>query len=75
MPARIEKGAVHDIPQALVERLVRFHLIDNVHGQTISYKKNEVVKATLATQVVRIRRGAIELRFKGESETKAGSRG
>ncbi len=75
LPARIEKGALHDVPRALVERLVRFHLIDNVRGQTLSYKKSEIKQAVLATQVTRIRRGMIYLRLRGESETKSGSRG
>lgn len=75
LAARVARGAAHEVPQALVARLARFHLLDNVRGQTIPYGPDGVEVAKLATRITRVRRGVAELELKGSSRTEDGARG
>lgn len=68
VPPEIEKGATHDVPFPLMERLARFHLIDNVYGLNYTFfPKGTVEKAKLAVTVTEVRGNQVELSLKGES--------
>jgi len=62
------KGSRYAVPNELVQRLVRFHLIDNVHALNYTYfPKNAIEKATLTSTVVKAERDLVSLSFEGET--------
>ncbi len=63
-------GATHDVPDKLVQRIARFHLVDNVRGQTSGYKKDSVEVAKLATRVTAIDGDVVQLSLQGETRTR-----
>ncbi len=70
LPAEIKKGAKHDVPAHLMDRLARFHLIDNVYGLNYTFfPKGSVQKARLTVTVTEIQDSQVTLRLEGESRT------
>ena len=67
VPAEIGVGARRQVDSFIVERLARFHLVDNVRGQTIPYAASEV-KGKLTSEVVRIEGDVVSLRISGWTE-------
>lgn len=70
LPDEIEVGAEHAVPDVLTHRLARFHLVDNVRGQTIPYAAQEV-EASLRAVVESIEDGAACVRLTGETHSNA----
>ncbi|MDP7011275.1 MAG: hypothetical protein QF685_07840 [Verrucomicrobiota bacterium] len=63
-----KKGAKHDVPRELVERLARFHLLDNVHALNYTFFPKEAIeKARLTSTVVQIKGELVSLSFEGET--------
>ena len=69
LPEEIARGATHTVPEALVARIARFHLVDNVRGQTLPYRASDVKEARLETQVVAVRGTRVEIRMTGRTRT------
>lgn len=68
LPAEPTKNAQHDVPQELVQRLARFHLIDNVYALNYTFFPAEAIeKASLTSTVVQVEGDLISLTFAGES--------
>jgi hypothetical protein len=68
IPQSIATGATWEIPRPLVERLVRYHLIDNVRCHVAKcFRKEDVQKARLVGKVLEVRGNNVALRFEGES--------
>ncbi len=65
LPRELRVGAVHAVPRALVERLARFHLVDNVRGQTIPFAEVEVEGSALSTEITAIDGDSVSLRIAG----------
>ena len=62
------KGSQHAVPQDLVQRLVRFHLIDNVHALNYTFfPKDAIEKARLTSTVIKAERDLVSLSFEGET--------
>ena len=55
------------VDPALVQRLARLHLVDNVRGQAPLFRPERVVKAELTVRVVRTRRGRAHLEYTGRA--------
>lgn len=68
VPARIEVGAVVDVPERLVERLARLHLVDSVRGQTPAFGKQAVVAAELRSEVVEVDGQRVRVRLAGKTD-------
>jgi len=67
-PAKPEKGARHEVPRELVERLARFHLVDNVHALNYTFFPQEAIeKARLTSTVLQVDGDLVSLRFEGET--------
>lgn len=63
-----DDGAEAEVPTALVKRLARFHLVDNVRGQTWPpYSDGEVQRAELRSQVTATQGDLVSLRLEGAS--------
>ena len=67
IPAKHEKGATHEIPAPIVQRLVRLHLVDNVRGQTPSFSKSGIKQAQLQVEVTDSGPDQISLRLTGSA--------
>lgn len=68
LPVSISTGAAWEIPKPLVERLVRFHMVDNVRCHMGKlFRKEDVQRARLSGKVVEIRGNNVLLRYEGES--------
>ncbi len=64
------KDAQHEVPRELVQRLARFHLIDNVHALNYTFFPKEAIeKARLTSTVVQVEGDLISLSFEGESRS------
>lgn len=69
VPKQAEAGARAEVPEPLVTRLVRLHLVDSVRGQTPSLPREAVVEAALSSEVVRVSGEQVELRLAGRTRT------
>ena len=67
VPSEIKKGAATEIPQEIVHRIVRLHMVDNVRGETQPYPLNAVERATLTSRIYEIDGDTVKLHLEGES--------
>ncbi|MCH8969192.1 MAG: hypothetical protein IIA66_08760, partial [Planctomycetes bacterium] len=65
LPADPIPGTVHQLPEPLVRRLARFHLVDNVRGQTLPFAVQEVYGSEIQTEVLERRGQLVRLRISG----------
>jgi hypothetical protein len=72
VPKAGSKGAV---PDAIVRRLGRECLIDNVRGQVDKWAEGEVKKASLQSEIVSAKDGLLTIKLQGEFVAEAGPRG
>lgn len=73
LPPKVEgPGQVHRVPEALVQRLARFHFVDNVRGQTSPFAAPDVQRAELTAHVEASDDAGVDLRFTGETLAFAG---
>lgn len=68
LPARWRPGARYPVPPAVAERLVRFHLVDNVRGEPNMWTHDQVRQAELTLQVMD---AAGHLRLEGTARVQA----
>ena len=71
----VPAGESHKFPVALVRRIVRFHLLDYVYGQTLPYAEADVKKAELTATVIKRDEGCVVLKLAGETHAETGTRG
>jgi hypothetical protein len=64
-PREITPGRRQEVPRALVERLARFHLLDNVRGQTSPFPASAIKGATLIGRVTAVEGDVVSLRLEG----------
>lgn len=68
LPPDPKPGAVHAVPRPLVERLVRFHLLDNVRALNYAcFAKGAVERARLTATVVPDDGEVVSVVFEGET--------
>lgn len=65
--AHWQPGHRAEVPRALVERLARFHFVDNVRGQTIAYDADHVREARLDATIVAVEGDTVRLRYTGRA--------
>lgn len=70
LPEKPEAGARRDVPEALVRRLARFHLIDIVRGQTSSFPDACVEKAELSVEVTAVEGDVVSIKLAGATTTR-----
>ena len=61
------EGSVNKVPAVVSERLIRFHLVDNVRGQTLPFAPDEIKVNQMMTEVVYKNESSLELEISGES--------
>lgn len=62
-----QPGDIHQVPDDLVFRLARFHLVDNVKGQTPRFTRAGVQGSKIWTEVVSRDGTSVELKISGET--------
>ncbi|MGL4554737.1 MAG: hypothetical protein ACRC33_26520, partial [Gemmataceae bacterium] len=65
IPERPKVGASVTVPEAVVRRLCRYHLVDNTRGEPDYWKPEEVRKASLAGKVVKADDHAVTVALTG----------
>ncbi len=68
LPADPRVGRTHNVPDIIVQRLARFHLVDNVGGQTLPFAASEVPGSTIQTEVVKREGTTVRLRISGSTK-------
>ena len=69
-PVEPKPGDQHEVPQGLVQRIARFHLVDNVHALNYTvFPKEAIEKARITTTVVQVKDDLVTLSFEGETRT------
>jgi hypothetical protein len=71
LPERPATGRKWEVPETLVRRIARCHLLDNIRGQTRSFEDREVEKARLSAEVTGVAGSIVSLRLEGETRTAA----
>lgn len=66
-PAKAEPGFRYDVPKAVADRIVRFHLVDNTRGEPPFWSREQVRRAKLTLTVEKVSPAGIELRVEGEA--------
>jgi hypothetical protein len=66
-PAKAEPGFSYDVPKAVANRIVRFHLVDNTRGEPPFWTPDQVRRAKLTLTVTRVTADGIELRLDGDA--------
>lgn len=54
LPAEISLNATHQLPEALLSRLARFHLVDTVKGQSSIFSSRNLENSQISTEVDKI---------------------
>lgn len=75
IPDRPRTGEAAALPEALVRRLCRFHLLDNTRGEPTYWKADEVKRAELTAKVVAADEETLTLELNGSALMKAEERG
>ena len=66
-PARAEVGFTYDVPKAVADRIVRFHLVDYTRGEPPFWTREQVRRAKLTLTVVKASPDGVELRLDGDA--------
>ncbi|MCI0342045.1 MAG: hypothetical protein L0216_13025 [Planctomycetales bacterium] len=69
LPEDPAAGAARAVPESLVRRLARCHLLDDVRGQTSQFDERHVARARLESSVVRHEGNLVGVRLEGETRT------
>jgi len=68
LPANPRPGDVHPVPAVSALRLARFHLVDNVRGQTLPFAEAEVLQADLEVEVLRQDGARVLIEIRGATD-------
>ena len=67
VPDIIKTGQKHELPKIIKDRLFRFHLVDNVRGQTLPFASQEIKNSQLFSEITDITDNIVKLKFSGDS--------
>lgn len=67
LPTEPTVGATHAVAPVIVQRLVRFHLVDNVRGQTLPFTPEDIERAELRTKIVSKEGNVVTFEVHGET--------
>ncbi len=75
LPATIQDGEVYQIPEDLVSRLVRLHLVDTVLGQSDPFSSRDIQQAELLLKITHVDDSLAAFEISGATRTEAPGRG
>ncbi len=71
LPPNPRPGASHRLPDRLARRLARFHLVDNVRGQTQPFASEEVCEGRIVVEVADVKGTTLRLKISGSTHVVA----
>ena len=71
LPEPLQPGSRVVVPPLVIRRLARFHLVDNIKGQTLPFAEAEVADSWLASEVVSRDGDEVVLRLSGATRAVA----
>jgi hypothetical protein len=71
VPEGVAPGSRYPVPAAIVRRLARFHLLDNVRGETPMWRDGEVERAEMTLEITSVGPDGVDLRLEGAVRTTA----
>jgi hypothetical protein len=74
LPSEWRTGVTYPVPAAVAERLLRFHLVDNVRGEPNHWRREEIREAALSLTVVDAAKGALALAGTARMQAPPGGR-
>jgi hypothetical protein len=74
LPRSLTAGSRRDVPAALIGRLARLHLVDNVLGQPTPFHPGAVEEATLTVRVTEVKGDRVYLKLTGATRAAQGGR-
>jgi len=69
IPGSTRPGTRQAVPDKVVRRIVRFHLVDNVLGQTSPFANDDIKKAEMTVIVEKAVGDELRLKIEGETKT------
>lgn len=66
-PAKTAVGFRYQMPKPIVQRLIRFHLVDNTRGEPVLWNREEIRSSRFTLTVVAQNAEEIELRLEGQA--------
>jgi hypothetical protein len=75
LPEDPKQGDKHPVPQELVSRLARLHLVDTVNGQTSPFSPGQVRGSQIATEVLERKGARVKLKITGATKGESEGRG
>lgn len=69
LPSRIVKGEEQLVPEHLMRRLARIHLLDNVRSISDTFSEKDVQAAQLIARIVQFDGDLVVVRFEGQTRT------
>ena len=63
----LKEGQEYEIPDAMIARIAKFHLIDHVKGEAPGWKPESVKISTAKAKVVEVSKGAIQIELSGRA--------
>jgi len=61
LPNKYEVGHSYECPKIIKDRLFRFHLVDNVRGQTLPFAPEEIKVSNLKIEIIDIKENIMKL--------------
>ena len=71
LPEKYKIGEIYECPQILKDRLFRFHIVNNVRGQTLPFASQEIRGSDLRMKVTEINNKKMEIKITGKSNAVA----
>ena len=68
LPADPKVGDKHIVAPTILERLARFHLVDNVRGQTLPFAREDVAGSRIVTQITGVNDARVQFTVKGQTK-------
>ena len=68
MPNQPKVGDIYALPEKFTDRLFRFHLVDNVRGQTLPFAPAEIKSSILQVEIVEYQKDEVRIKITGSSK-------
>jgi hypothetical protein len=66
-PAKAEPGFTYEVPRAVRDRILRFHLVDNTRGEPNFWERTDVRRSRMTLTVTGASPAGVELRLDGDA--------
>ena len=71
LPNDPKEGDTYQLPNILKDRLFRFHMVDNVRGQTLPFAPQEIKETNVQVKIIKQKKSNIQIKISGNSRAVA----